>query len=226
MVDPRYWGIVAILVVGTAVVLYGALADRAATKRLREQLAAPPSREIPKFSPRAEAPRYLSELEGRQRPAGSADAALTEDERVSLRDRLVSATKLPATLPDGAFITDAATNWCVLESPRVLVIADEVDSIRELLGALEQAQAGGRPLVLVAAGFHADVIATLLVNHVQGKVTCLPLTLAGADRESVCELTGAESLTSEDLKSGYLPATAWGAAAVWVSDARGSHVVM
>ena len=77
-----WWGITVILVAGIAVVVYGYLDDRRKTRERDAALAAPPNRDIPRFAPTAEPPRYLSELEARTRPDRMASSDLSDQQRI------------------------------------------------------------------------------------------------------------------------------------------------
>lgn len=110
------------------------------------------------------------------------------------------------TNPDGAALTN----------PQILVVDGEVSSMRELLGPLSAATEA-LPLVVVADGFHPEVIATLAANR---RALAFPVVaaVAGArDRTRLAELTGAEGLSPADLRAGYVPATALGSARRWTS---------
>ena len=63
-----WWGIVVIVVVGVAVVIYGYFDDKRKTRERDAAMQAPPQRDIPRFHPTNPAPEYLSELKARSRP--------------------------------------------------------------------------------------------------------------------------------------------------------------
>lgn len=226
-VDAAAWGIVAVLVIGTAIVVYGWLSDRAATKRDVETMQRPPDREIPRFQPDEARPHYLSELEAAVRPKHLPDTALATDARHSLTEQLKGAPSFPAGWPARGFVTDPGTGWCVLEQPLILLCADEVTTIRELLPAARRAREAQRPLIVVSPDIATDVQATLRANHVQGTLSCLPILLADPDlRRSLCSLTGGELATSQDLRAGYLPSSHLGTCRTWVSDEDTSWVLL
>lgn len=95
--------------------------------------------------------------------------------------------------------------------------------MRQLLAPLSTATAE-TPLVVVAAGLADEVVTTLAANR---RAVGLPVVAAVAgpkDRRRLAELTGAEQLTPEDLRAGYVPSQALGHAARWTSTSRASWV--
>ena len=115
---------------------------------------------------------------------------------------------------------------CVLESPRILVTDADVTSIRELLDFLARAGRDRVPVVVVAPSMAADVLATLRVNNVQGNVPCaVVLTADATKRAQLASLVGASPVSLDDLRSGYLPASAIGGCDTWVSSLERLWVV-
>ena len=225
--DAGAGGIVAVLVSGTAVVVYGWLSDRAAARREAEELHRPPEREIPRFQPDTARPHYLSELEAVTRPSEAPETALAADVRHRITDQLRTSPTFPAGWPDRGFVTDPGSGWCVLHSPLVLVCDDEVTTMRELLPAVRRAKAADQPLVVVAPRLSAEVQATLRANLIQGTFRSLPVRLGDAGlRRSLCSLTGAQPAAASDLRAGHVPATSLGQCETWVSDAETSWVVL
>lgn len=225
--DSAWWGVVAVLVVGIAIVAYGWLSDRAETRRRIAEVAAPPKRDIPGFVPDSRPPEYLSELQALVRPDELPPTDLDVDARHALTERLSAAPTFPAGWPSRHFVTDASTGWCVLKMPLVLVCLDPLATIRELLPALERARFTARSLVVVAPDVPSEVVATLRANMIQGKLTCLVLTLADPElRHEIATLTGGRSVPREDLQAGYLPDSALGTCATWVADEDDSWVLL
>ncbi|WP_345582475.1 hypothetical protein [Tessaracoccus lubricantis] len=111
-----------------------------------------------------------------------------------------------ATNPDGASYAH----------PLVLVVDGELTAMRELLAPLKWATSE-TPLVVVAAGLHPEVLATLAANR---RALGMPVLAAAAnrrDRRRLAELTGAEELSVTDLQAGYVPHSALGRARHWSS---------
>lgn len=227
VVEAGIWGIVAVLVIGTAVVAYGWYSDRADDRRRAEAMQSPPEREIPRFKADEIRPRYLSELEAAVRPADLPATDLTDEQRATLKESLAGAPSFGVGWPGREFITDPTSEWCVVNDPAIVICQDEITAMRELLPAVKRAREADRPLVLVASALSEEVLATLCANWVQGTFWCLPIQLTAADRlRSLASLTGAQPVVASDLQAGYLPSDHLGRCSTWVSDRRTSWVVL
>lgn len=224
-VEPWTLGLVAVIVVGLAVILYGALSDRAKNRRAAEEMLTPPKRTIPQFSPDAPAPQYLSDLQARRPPVQPMPAELSPVERAALANQL----RDPSTVTINAgwlsrdFVTDPGTGQAVLDAPMVLACLDPVESTRELLGVLERASLSGTALVVVAPSFSDEVRGTLEVNHI--RQTLRVLAVAVADVAPVAAATGAQPRDRSDLQSGYVWPEHLGGCGRWVSTSKASYVL-
>lgn len=226
--DPWSIGLVAVVVVGLVVIVYGALSDRRRNARRATEMMAPPQRTIPQFSPDAATPQYLSELQARRPPTSRRPPALTASERQELTVLLESpvAVTVPAGYASRDFISDPASSWAVVTHPRVLVCDDGVDSMRELLPILEKLILSRTPLVLVAPSIAREVLGTLEVNQIRGTLSLLVVTSDAADaRGRLARATGATVISRSDLQSGYVLPEQLGRCWRWVSDARRSVVL-
>ena len=213
-VEPWTIGLVALVVVGLGVIGYGALADRAKNRRRAAAMLAPPDRTIPQFSPAATSPRYVSELQARRRPpeAADTDAAPAEPDSGSEPVTLT----LGYASPD--FVTDRARQRAVLDHPAVLVCADGVQTVRELLAVLEPALRGGTSLVVAAPALAPEVLGTLEVNAIQGKLRVV--VVLSEDRnllQQVADVSGASPVDRSDRQAGYVTADRLGHVVRWVS---------
>lgn len=220
-----WWGIAVIVVVGLAIVAYGYVDDKRRTRQRDEAIQAPPKRDIPRFEPKTEAPAYLSELQARTRPEKLASTDLTALTRTDLKAAQAGAPSIATGIPSESFVTDSPTGWAVAGDPYVAVLADRVDTVRELLPLLERAHKDGRPLVLAAPGFGTDVLDTLAANTVQGKAQCVPVVVDAAQAERVAALSLATPLAHTDLQSGWAPAEALGTIGTWISDRKHSWLI-
>lgn len=221
-------GLVAVMVIGLAVLLYGALSDRAKNRRAAAEMLAPPQRPIPHFQPDVQPPRYLSELQARRPTELPAAAELTAADR----DRIAAQLRDPATVTVGTgyvsadFVTDPATRQAVLDEPRVLVCAERVESLRELLGILEKLVLTHTPLVVVAPSLDHEVQITLEINQIRHTMPLLAVTPTGQDElQQVAEATGADIRTRSDLQAGYVWPEHLGHCARWVSNGRSSWLI-
>jgi len=220
-----WWGIAVILAAGIGIVVYGYFDDNRKTRKRDETMQAPPKRDIPRFEPKDVAPAYLSELQARTRPEKLASTDLTALTRTDLKAAQAGAPSIAAGIPSDSFVTDSPTGWAVAGDPYVAVLADQVDTVRELLPLLERAHKAGRPLVLVAPGFGTEVLDTLAANTVQGKAQCVPVVVNDEQSDRVAALTLAAPLLHTDLQSGWAPEEAMGSIGTWISDRKHSWLI-
>ena len=111
-----------------------------------------------------------------------------------------------------------------LEDASVLLVGDDVTAMREVLVPLALASSE-HPLVLVASGFHPEVLAALKANR---RVTHMPVVAVQANAAELLRLqdeVGGQVLSGADLKSGWLPGGVLGRAKVWRSDLRSITVM-
>jgi hypothetical protein len=215
------WVVVMIVVLAVALALtvYGALSDRAKNRRRAAEMLGPPKRDIPHLPADARAPLYVTEGQARRRPPASASPPPFD----GLRER--DAVQIDVGYASADFVTDANTRETVLDDPLVLVCSDDVETIRELLPALEVALRTGQPLVVVAPRVAAEVLGTLEVNAIQGKVPGVAIIGDDAVRAQVAEASAAEPVDRSDLHSGWLSPTALGHLARWTSTRTSSRLV-
>ncbi|PFG17246.1 hypothetical protein ATK74_1809 [Propionicimonas paludicola] len=212
---PAYLGIVAVLVIGVAVVAYGWLSDRTANRHRAAQVSGPPDRPIPGRPDDAAEPTYALEpdlLADRRYPH-----ALDETARDHLATQLDDAPALPHGWADEAFVTDPATSWSVLEAPIILVTAEPVTTVRELLPALDRARSQDRSLLIAAPRFADEVLATLAVNAVSQQLRLCAITIPPPAAAELAEHTGTYPVPRADLQAGYLPPASLGHCARFVA---------
>lgn len=215
IVDTTYLGIGLVLVIGIAVVAYGWLADRTETKRRQIALEQPPDRPIPGLAADAPAPSYVSKPEALKTVART---ALSPGALATLKQRLAGSPSLAHGHAAPGFATDAGSGLCVLEQPWILVVDEPVTSIRELLPFLQKAAVASHPVVVVAPAIAVDVLGTLQVNAVSGKLANAAVLVRNVDqRRALCSLVDADPLTIRDLRAGYVPSSAIGNCDNWVS---------
>jgi hypothetical protein len=223
-------GIAVLIVVGLGVIVFGALWDRAHNKRRVAQMLAPPPRPIPQFPPGTPAPHYVSELQARRPPQepGSTAADLTDAERLVVQAQIAAAgtVTIKAGYASRDFVTDKPTSWAVLDQPSILVCADPVESVRELLSVLDQTVSRGVSLVVLAPQVAPDVLSTLEVNVIQRKVRAVAVTCGQPALGDVARASGAVAQDRTDRQSGYLPDDQLGHCDRWVSTKSVSHVVI
>ncbi|GAA3563272.1 hypothetical protein GCM10022197_18520 [Microlunatus spumicola] len=231
------WVLVMIAVVAVALVatVYGALSDRAKNRRRAAEMLGPPQRDIPNLPAGARSPRYVTEAQARRRPATAPTPEQLGGRIEELRSRLEVATTEPFRAyaereiavgwASASFATEPGAREVVLDDALVLVCSDGVETIRELLPAVEQALKAARPLVVVAPTIAPDVLGTLEVNAIQGLVPGIAVLADDAVRAQVLEATGAQPVDATDRRSGWLDPQALGFVARWTSSSRTTRVV-
>jgi hypothetical protein len=226
-VEPWTLGLVAVIVVGLAVIVFGALWDRARNRRAAVEMLAPPRRTIPQFRPDSPAPSYLSDLQARRPRDDSVVRELSPADREQLAAQVKDPTtvKLAAGFVSRDFVTDRSSSQAVLDEPRVLVCAERIESTRELLAILEKLILSGTSLVVVAPALSDEVQGTLEVNQIQGTMRLLAVTPNATDLQLAAEATGAQVRTRSDLQGGYAWTEHLGSCARWVSTAKHSYVI-
>jgi len=227
-VDAWQIGLIVLIIAGLGLVVFGALWDRARNRRRAAEMLAPPPRTIPQFRPDAPAPHYLSDLQAR-RPRNDAEpTVLTPELRESIRREITGAqaVTIRAGYASRDFVTDPESGWAVLDEPAVLVCADPVESLRELLPVLEQLIMTKTPLVVVAPQLAGEVLATLEVNQIRRTMRLLAVTPAAADLADLAAACGATMINRTDRQSGYLRADQLGHGQRWVSSAKTSHLII
>ena len=226
--DPWQVGLIAVIVIGLGLIIFGALWDRARNRRRAAEMLAPPPRTIPQFRPDAPAPHYLSDLQARRPPPDRRRTDLTPEERETITRQIADAqtVTVPVGYASKDFVTDPASGWAVLDRPAVLVCAEPVETFRELLSVLERLVLSRTPLVIVAPSLAPDVLATLEVNQIQQKMSLLAITPKAADLPALATACGATIMDRADLRSGYATPDQLGRCERWVSTAKASHLIM
>lgn len=225
--DPWQVGLIVVIVVGLGLIVFGALFDRARNQRRAREMVSPPPRTIPHFRPDAPAPHYLSDLQARRRPEADPSGTLSTEQRAAIARQI--ADDQTVTVATGYasrdFVTDPTSGWAVVDQPTVLVCADPVASIREVLPVLEQLIMSGTPLVVVAPGLAPEVLSTLEVNQIRQTMRLLAVTPTAAGLADLAAACGATPLDRSDRQAGYLPPDHLGTCERWVSTARASHLI-
>ena len=106
------------------------------------------------------------------------------------------------------FVTDADRMEVSLDNPLILITDTKVSSVNDIVPTLEKvAQAGGRPLTIIAEDVEGEALATLVVNKLRGTVSCLAVKAPGfGDRrkallEDIAILTGATVISNDTGQS-------------------------
>lgn len=220
-------GLIAVIVVGLAVIIFGALYDRRKNRRAVAEMLSPPPRRIPQLPEGARSPHYVSGLQARRPPAQNRPE-LSDDERRQVSHQLKSRStvKINIGYASAAFVSDAGSGLAIVDQPRVLASAEPIMSIRELISVLEHMITDHTPLVIIAPSMAPDVLDTLEVNHIQRKIDLVViLTQDPIPVDAVVSATGAQLISRVDLQTGYLADVDLGRCHRWVSDAKHSYIV-
>ena len=210
-------GLVIMMTVGVAVILFGALWDRERNRRRAEQITRPPDRAIPGLE--GTDPAYvITHPPHGHRP-------LADAERAALEVRLPAAPVFNARLAAQELVSDPDTGWAVVEHARVLVCGESVHTLREILTVLDRAAGTGTPLVIVAPSFDRETLTTLIVNHLHRTVQLVAATAEPAVLAEIAEAAGATLITRIDLQSGWVPDEHLGTVALWVSTTKNSRLL-
>jgi chaperonin GroEL len=70
------------------------------------------------------------------------------------------------------FVTDQVKQQCVLENPFILITDQKINITREIIPILEEVHNTGRPLLIIAQDYDAEVLENMKLNHLQGILKC------------------------------------------------------
>jgi len=99
-----------------------------------------------------------------------ADGAITVEEARSMETTLdiVEGFRLPAGYVAAAFVTDERRAAIKYDTPLLLVTDAKIDTVEQILPALELVSRDGRPLVIFAEEIEGQALAALIMNTVRG----------------------------------------------------------
>ncbi len=198
-------GIVVALAVGVPLLVVAVLVDLRRRRAMETELMAAPVRGDDGVD--ALVPNYITQDAIDALPRPGSGLRSTKD--------VVGGARLDFGHVDQDFAT--AGDVAELQDAVVLMVDDTISSMRELLVPLGRASVG-QPLVVAAASFHPDVLASLKANR---RVAHLPVVAVEANLAELMQLqdqVGGQVLDASDLKAGWIPADALGSAQTWSSD--------
>lgn len=215
--NPAWWGIPVVVIIGAVVVWYGWWSDRHATREAIEA-AQRPVRDVPGLPPDVGTPTYLAEAEV------LATAPTADDTAAALLERRDEASGLDAPLADPSFAA-ADSPASAAACPAVLVLDAPLEFEADATTILRAAVARKAPLVIVAPAFSDLVLAQLRANARLGVQAVLPVAAPQAlTLRRAAALCGGLVVPAPDVRSGWLPAETWGQCEAWLADLDGSWV--
>ena len=134
------------------------------------------------------------------------EGVITVEESKSMTDELdfVEGMRLDRGYLSPHFVTDAQRMEVSLDEPLVLITDSKVSSVNDIVPTLEKvAQAGGRPLAIIAEDVDGEALATLVVNKLRGTISCVAIKAPGfGDRrkallEDIAVMTGATVISKD-----------------------------
>lgn len=219
-----------ILIIGIGLVMAAAMADRRSAARA----------EGADLATMDEAGRRTRPAADRQAPLGppayvttdqllrNAPAAgrFTPDQERDLASRLAapSTVRVECQLATSTLATHTGER-AILDQPRVLVCADGITRLREILPLLGTASADMRPLLIAAPTIDADVLETIIANKLGGKLQiCVVLGQVEA-LEQLATATGSTPVVFADRQTGAVVFTELGQPATIVADRSACWVI-
>ena len=117
------------------------------------------------------------------------DGSITIEDSKSVDTSLdiIEGFRLESGYAASAFITDERRAAVHYESPLVLVTDSKIDTVEQILPALEIVSRDGRPLVIVAEEIEGQALAALIMNTVRGslKIVAVKAPFYGARRRNM-----------------------------------------
>jgi len=137
------------------------------------------------------------------------DGSITieESKTVNTTLDLIEGFRLEAGYAASAFVTDERRAAVHYESPLILVTDTKIESVEQILPALELISRDGRPLIIVAEEIEGQALAALIMNTVRGtvKIAAVKAPFYGDRRRNILSdlalSTGAEFFSRESTMS-------------------------
>ncbi|NLE97142.1 MAG: hypothetical protein GX596_04025 [Propionibacterium sp.] len=191
--------LVGALIVGGALLLAAVTVD--ARRRRDDERALSEVRQHDVAAVDAHVPAYVTQAQIDELPPPAGSTATPEGRRFPF------GLAHPDLLPARGRVAHGAT--------RVLVVDGEVTSMRQLIHLIDD-----EPLLVVADRVADEVGRTLAANVRRLGKPVLACAASPGDLLEVAEVVGAEILTADDLRAGYVPASAYGHAGSVTADRR------
>ena len=101
------------------------------------------------------------------------------------------------------FVTDPERMEAVLDDPYILLAANKISAVKDMLPVLEKVMQGGRSLVIIAEDVEGEALATLVVNKIRGTFKSVAIKAPGfgerrkAMLQDIAILTGGQVVSEE-----------------------------
>ena len=222
-----------IVVIGIGLVIMAALADRRSARRLESGSDAGPEdgpsrpirlgRDRDRADPE-EPPGYVTADELLDAAPAAARFGPDQERRLAAQLTESSTIRTDCVLAAPTLATHTGTR-SILEQPRVLVCADGIGSLREVLALLSTASADMQPLVIAAPTIDAEVLETIIANKLAGKLEVAVVLGELAALKSLAEASGSEPVTLADRQAGAVVFNQLGRPARIVADPSSCWVI-
>ena len=134
------------------------------------------------------------------------DGAITIEEARSLETSLdlVEGFRFDSGYLASAFVTDEKRGVVKYDEPIILVTDEKIDSVEEMMPALEIASREGRPFIIVAENIEGQALAALIMNAMRGtmRVAGIKAPRYGEERRNILKdlalSVGATFITREN----------------------------
>ncbi len=133
------------------------------------------------------------------------DGSITIEDAKSVETTLdvIEGFRVEAGYAASAFVTDDRRGACHYDAPLLLITDNRIESVDQILPALELVSRDGRPLVIVAEEIEGQALAALIMNTVRGslKIAAVKAPFYGERRRNILEdlalSTGAEFISAQ-----------------------------
>ena len=133
------------------------------------------------------------------------DGSITIEESKTIETSLdvIEGFRLEAGYASSAFVTDERRAAVHYDSPLLLVTDNKIDSVDQILPALELVARDSRPLIIVAEEIEGQALAALIMNSARGslKVAAVKAPFYGVERRNIlfdlALSTGAEFFSND-----------------------------
>ena len=139
--------------------------------------------------------------------AGKDGSITIEDSRtVETSLDVIEGFRVEAGYAASAFVTDERRGAVQYETPLLLITDNRIDSVDQILPALEIVSRDGRPLVIVAEEIEGQALAALIMNTVRGsmKIAAVKAPFYGERRRNILAdlalSTGAEFISADGTR--------------------------